>query len=214
MVESPINVIPNEINPLGQDGWEVRTRPSLAGARLAQRFAGAQVQSIPSSADTLVLLIEGSSDNPLAIEAELAANPDIKWFEQQIPMPIVLRGGGPTITDPLFPNQWHLINSGQFAGIPGIDANVQGPWSEGVLGSGVVIGIVDDGLTRGHPDLAPNYRADLSYDYVSNDPDPSPGGHGSAVAGVAAARDDGSACRRRARVAPRRCRQGHWSKQV
>jgi len=82
VVESPINVIPNEINPLGEDSWAVRTRPGLAGARLVERFPGAQVQSIPSLADTLVLLIEGSSDNPLAIEAELAANPDINWFEQ------------------------------------------------------------------------------------------------------------------------------------
>ena len=56
--------------------------------------------------------------------------------------------------------------------------------------AGVVIGIVDDGLERTHPDLSPNYTATHSFDFNFNDFDPSPDlfdDHGTAVAGVAAA---------------------------
>jgi len=95
--------------------------------------------------------------------------------------------------DPLFPDQWHLQNTGQSGGTPGVDANVVLAW-DSVTGSGVVIGIVDDSLEYDHPDLLANYRADLSYDFWEGDPDPSPSpsaiygdNHGTAVGGVAAA---------------------------
>ena len=83
--------------------------------------------------------------------------------------------------------QWHLRNTAN----PGRDVNVVPAWNRNITGAGVTIGIVDDGLERTHPDLAPNYSAADSRDFVSNDSDPSPGTsdfHGTAVAGVAAAR--------------------------
>jgi subtilisin-like proprotein convertase family protein len=90
--------------------------------------------------------------------------------------------------DPLFANQWHLLNTGQGGGTGGEDANVTGVW-EAYLGTGVLIAIVDDGLQRTHPDLAARYVAAASYDFNGNDPDPTPVGndaHGTAAAGVAA----------------------------
>ena len=93
--------------------------------------------------------------------------------------------------DPLFQDQWHLRNTGQTFGTPGADANVETAWDL-VRGTGIVIGIVDDGLQHTHPDLIAQYRPDLSYDFKDNDSDPSPedsnDGHGTSVAGVAAAR--------------------------
>jgi Ca2+-binding RTX toxin-like protein len=92
--------------------------------------------------------------------------------------------------DPLFLNEWHLQNVGQTGGSPGSDANVTPVWDT-IRGTGVVIGIVDDGLDHTHPDLVPNYVPSLSFDFNSNDPDPQPNStfedHGTAVAGVAAA---------------------------
>lgn len=89
--------------------------------------------------------------------------------------------------DPLLSDQWHLINSGQ-VGIVGNDVNVLPAW-QSVTGKGVTIGIIDSGLQHTHPDISSNYRPDLSYDFQENDTDPSPDiiGHGTAVAGVAAA---------------------------
>lgn len=86
--------------------------------------------------------------------------------------------------------QWHLRNTGDGGGIAGIDLNVVSAWNN-YRGSGIRIGIVDDGLQVAHPDLAAN--ADLSNDRDFNDldDDPSPGSgdfHGTACAGVAAAR--------------------------
>ncbi|MDY6939455.1 MAG: S8 family serine peptidase [Cyanobacteriota bacterium] len=89
--------------------------------------------------------------------------------------------------DPLFADQWHLVNTGQTGGTPGADANIELAWDL-ALGTGVTIAIVDDGLQHEHPDLTDRYRADLSYDFNDDDADPTPTNryHGTAVAGVAA----------------------------
>ena len=90
--------------------------------------------------------------------------------------------------DPLYPNQWHLSNTAQTGGTPGVDANVESVWNN-YLGTGVVIGIVDDGFQHSHPDLSASYDASLSYDFNDDDTDPTPIGnnnHGTSVGGVAA----------------------------
>lgn len=93
--------------------------------------------------------------------------------------------------------QWHLWNRAPISRMnSGVDSNILKAWGAGITGEGVVIGIIDDGVAGDHPDLAPNYRADLSKNFS---PDPTiaaaPQGpqtdfdnHGTAVAGVAAAR--------------------------
>ncbi len=87
-----------------------------------------------------------------------------------------------------FPGQWHLINEHT----PGLDAGVQGAWSRDITGEGVVIGIVDDGLQTGHPDLAANYGSADSWDFGQNDGNPNPvyeeDVHGISTSGVAGAR--------------------------
>lgn len=98
-----------------------------------------------------------------------------------------------TPNDTLFPDQWHLDNTGQGGGTPDADINVT-PWwdfdNEMRLGNGVNIAVVDDGLETTHADLEDNYKAELSTDINAGDSDPSPGSgnnHGTAVAGLAAA---------------------------
>jgi len=91
--------------------------------------------------------------------------------------------------DPLFSQQWHLRNTGQSGGTAGEDIRVTTAWDR-FRGSGVVIGIVDDGLQSTHPDLSGRYVSSLSYDFNGNDTNPAPGAgddHGTAVAGIAAA---------------------------
>ncbi len=91
-----------------------------------------------------------------------------------------------------FPGQWHLGNGA----VPGVNIKVPLAWARDVTGTGVLIGIVDDGLEIDHPDLQSNYVAGDSHDFGGvGDGDPSPvnGGnkedrHGTSVAGVAAAR--------------------------
>lgn len=90
-------------------------------------------------------------------------------------------------TGPL-PQQWNV--NGNANGYVGADFNLA--WRRDTIGTGVTIGIVDDGLERTHEDIAPAYSAADSFDFGQNDADPSPvfndDDHGTAVAGVAGAR--------------------------
>ena len=117
--------------------------------------------------------------------------------------------GGP---DPLFVDQWHLENTGQtaldgsVAATPGVDLGVDGAWSAGYRGSGVGIAVLDDAVDIGHEDLRANVLSGRSVDYTDGGDDPSPEDgsglfHGTAVAGISAARDD-NGCGGRG-VAPR-----------
>ncbi|MCX6973123.1 MAG: S8 family serine peptidase, partial [Verrucomicrobia bacterium] len=107
--------------------------------------------------------------------------------------------------DPYIQLQWHLNNFGQkqkdgnYSATPGIDINVESVWNYPETnsanynrGQGVTIGIVDDSLQWNHPDLSPNMRNELNWDWNQGDADPSPyydeDSHGTACAGVAAAR--------------------------
>lgn len=62
----------------------------------------------------------------------------------------------------------------------------------GILGSGVKVAILDDGLDCTHPDLAANFAG--GYDFVHMTPECAyaPGPHGTAVAGIIAAAANGS----------------------
>lgn len=81
------------------------------------------------------------------------------------------------ISDPLYPQQWHLRQL-QFDVVN--------------TGKGVTVAIVDDGLQHSHLDLRDNYNPLLSYDFNGKDMDPAPNtfqndGHGTSAAGVCGA---------------------------
>lgn len=114
------------------------------------------------------------------------------------------------VSRPGFPGQWHLFNTGpsyiDFYSTQDrttermfnarVDAGLRQAWGLGYTGKGVVIGIVDDGVDGSSYDIAPGYRADLSRNFSSNKalsnapqgPQFLSDNHGTAVAGVAAAR--------------------------
>jgi kexin len=97
--------------------------------------------------------------------------------------------------DTFFTNQWHLRNTGQFSGVSGTDIRVTNVWDT-YRGAGQVIAIIDDGLQTAHPDLSANVNTTIDYDINYSDGDPSPDiagdDHGTACAGVAAARGNNS----------------------
>lgn len=108
-----------------------------------------------------------------------------------------------TPNDPLFGQQWGLLNTGQAnfvsggpAGTPGGDLNADQLWDSdgnGVAdhtGRGtVIVAVVDDAIDTGHEDLAANIVA--GYNFVNNNTDPRPANstetHGTSVAGCVAA---------------------------
>ena len=109
-------------------------------------------------------------------------------------------GGG----DPLYSEQWHLVNTGQTAfsdagGVAGADLQMSSAIAAGRSGDGVKLAVTDMGLETCHPDLSANAAGRGSYNFayerlaaVGARPDQPYyfgvlGDHGTSVAGVAAA---------------------------
>jgi subtilisin-like proprotein convertase family protein len=182
-------------SPVLTDVWAVRLAPGTDPAVVASRLGavnyrplgklrGYYLFEIPPGAQ-----LSGEGETTQRIRSEAG----VQWAERQ-----VARQRHPRLpADPLFPLQWHLNNLGQTGGVVGEDIHVLPAWAAGYSGSGIVIGIVDNGLQHTHPDLAQNYLPSASWDFNGGDADPAPGPadlHGTAVAGLAAARDDGASC--------------------
>lgn len=97
-------------------------------------------------------------------------------------------------SDPLVAQQWHLKYQSQAGAVANSDIRVENAWlydsTGGVKGTGVRVGVVDDGLETAHPDLAANVDIADGKDWNGNDLDPNPGtgdNHGTACAGNVAA---------------------------
>lgn len=134
----------------------------------------------------------------LEAAAALAAQPGVEHVEPVLKRKLAKRL---VPNDPLFSQQWTLLNTGQNGGTVGADINVTNVW-DNYRGTGIVIGVIDDGFQYTHPDLAANANTAIHYDYRDGDNDPKPEGtagvnaqgnpnadsHGTATAGVIAAR--------------------------
>ncbi len=111
-------------------------------------------------------------------------------------------------TDPYYESQWHLHNSGE-------DLNIGTVWNTN-RGEGIRVAVVDDGLDIYHEDLSVNNIPEASYNFVPgdfgystsiSDPYSNNAYHGTAVAGVIAARDKNG--RGLSGIAPRSCLVGY-----
>lgn len=161
-------------------------------AESAVAAAGLKITNRPSYAPDH--LVAEATSPLLALEAmeKLSQSPEILSAE-----PLLMRHATRKVllNDPLFPQQFHLKNNGQFAGKKGIDIGVTDVWDE-FQGQGIRIAIVDDGLQIAHPDLAPNADTANHFDWNDTPPDTNPAPdrsrdyHGTAVGGLAAARGD------------------------
>jgi len=103
------------------------------------------------SGDTKVTLRTAAAETMAADN-----NFGIKWFERQVLKKRVKR----SITDPLYVRQWHLHKVSNF-----VNVNAREAWSLNITGNGVTIAIVDDGLQYVHPDIAPNFVRNGSYNF-------------------------------------------------
>ena len=110
----------------------------------------------------------------------------------------VSRGG---ISDTWYGCQWHLQDDGLSGSGSTEDINVEGVWSGGNRGAGITVAVVDQGMHHQHEDLTDNVDTSKNHDFVGQ------GGiyhpfetHGTAVAGIIAARDNSIGTRG---VAPR-----------
>jgi subtilisin family serine protease len=174
-------------------------------------------QSITYSSDEYVLrLVDPKHSDPLSVSRELFESGLARWaepnFVQQWHKDFVP-------DDPLFAQQWALQNTGQTGGVVGADARLTGAWDIERGKPSITIAVIDDGVQLSHPDLAPNiytnkqeipgnhidddhdgFVDDLhGWNFVADNNQVGPLGtgengdnHGTAVAGVAAARGNNS----------------------
>lgn len=97
--------------------------------------------------------------------------------------------------DPLLSTQWHLFDIGRL-GFGQTDdlGGLERVWAD-YCGAGVSVGIWDDGVQSAHWDLVPNYDAtkEITVNGTLNQGEPTATGdnHGTAVAGLIAADDNG-----------------------
>ncbi|KDR67665.1 hypothetical protein GALMADRAFT_105622 [Galerina marginata CBS 339.88] len=123
----------------------------------------------------------------------------VPFLERQTPVELVKRAP-PSRTsalgvakrlglkDPLFPEQWHLINDDY----PEHMMNTTPVWDMGFTGKGVLTSFLDDGLDFETEDLKDAFDAKNSYDFNAHVPLPRPTGlrdhHGTRCAGQVVAR--------------------------
>lgn len=178
------------------DTWAVQVQPGTDPNVLAQQMGAQNLGQIGALDGYYLFRIPGTDSEVTGAAGVFAASGQVLWFEQQVKYQQSKRV---VISDPQYPNQWHLNN----ATIGEVDANTMPAWDGGYTGTGVNIAVVDDGLEATHPDISGNYNATGSWDFVTydvdgGDSDPSPAlagdNHGTPVGGVAAANNDGSSC--------------------
>ena len=95
------------------------------------------------------------------------------------------------INDPLYGCQWHLNNDDQFRNSGGHDIRVEEVWPT-YTGSGINVAVVDDGMHYQHEDLTDNVLTSFNHNYHPDLTDiyhPFED-HGTAVAGLIAAKDN------------------------
>ena len=97
-----------------------------------------------------------------------------------------------SLGDPLSGCQWHLSNTGAVqAGGARKDINVANAWLT-TKGEGVTVAVVDGGLDSGHADLRDNVLVSRNHNYLgTGDIRNLTNDHGTNVAGLIAARDNG-----------------------
>ncbi len=196
------------------DKWLVALNAGTSPNQLAA-FGVVGAQPVQYWANAYVVTL-GTARDVAAFGRDVTASGLAAWFSPQIKHNVSKRA------DPLFADQWHLSNTGQTGGTAAADANVTPVWNQNITGTGVVIGVVDDGFEYTHPDLNDNAwtnPGEIAGDGIDNDGngfvddihgfdfngidgltpdgDPTPDAtnfdfHGTSVSGVAASERDNS----------------------
>jgi thermitase len=118
--------------------------------------------------DLFIVDLPGNASE-VAVQARLAHNPQLKFAELDRRVEL-----GFAANDPYLGSQWHLSK-----------INASAAWDV-ARGQGVTIAILDTGVAASHPDLAANLVPGWNV-YGNNADTSDPHGHGTAVAGAAAA---------------------------
>jgi len=122
--------------------------------------------------------------DPVELSKKYEEDPNIEYAEPNYIAQICIEPN-----DPYFGDQWGLHNTGQYH-LNDADIDAPEAWEVEKGDTTVIIGIIDTGVDWGHPDLVDKI-INTGYDFVNDDNDAmDDNGHGSHVAGIAAASTD------------------------
>jgi len=147
--------------------------------KVAQELGAEVVRRGPLNYVTLEFKGDRSLSQVLEI---LKTTPGITGAEENYRRKVTALAPSTLPKDPMFKNQWSMING-----------DVPGAWDMGATGQGVTIAFVDTGAALNHPDLKENllsgYNAITQSEALGATTDNN--GHGTHVAGIAAAERNG-----------------------
>ncbi|MFP4281296.1 MAG: S8 family peptidase, partial [Opitutales bacterium] len=176
--------------------WFVELIPGTSPGAVAEAVEAESWSPVGRLDDAYLFTFRGEAQD---LGARLATHPAIIWEEERVER--VYHPRVSTADEPLFADQWHLENRQQWGGLVDVDVGATGAWADDLDGSGIGVAVVDSGVQYTHPEFAANYID--GYDYIEENRTPLPdddtwtGGfgtsddHGTAVAGIIAAADNG-----------------------
>ncbi len=131
-----------------------------------------------------------SSDDVLNLIQKLSSDKKIVWCEPDMIL------GKTCNSNPLYPQQFYLKNTGQFGGVAGIDINIEDAWTIVKGKPSVKVAVLDTGVDLNHEDLVEHLGQ--GYTAGSNTGDGSPQNivgkkncaHGTCCAGIIGATDN------------------------
>ncbi|MGI9108078.1 MAG: S8 family serine peptidase [Pyrinomonadaceae bacterium] len=205
-----IQRIADELNDRLTDRFEFINNEAVIADEdgLAPETVAAQYRALPEveyAEPTFVIDLdpaEGESDFD---------DSDIAEADDDEDDPPVVREGSPQPNDPLFHEQWSLLNTGQREGVGGADICATRAWAKTKGSDKLVVAVIDTGVDYNHQDLHNNMwtrpaslaaytDAELGsfddrhgFDAADNDGDPmDDNGHGTHCAGIIGAEGDNS----------------------
>jgi len=188
------------------NSWVVRAPSGTTANALRSQTGINSITAFAGASNTFIVNPVGATHG--VIVDSLANAASVEYFYPELGNRGVSRS---VPNDPLFSDQWHLLNTGQLVSQPD-SLDTYATWGEDIraveawdtaTGDGVVIGIIDDGVYIGHPDLGASgtenfdptkYSPDLSFNFNNPGflpiPNTATDFHGTAVAGLAAGDGD------------------------
>lgn len=145
------------------------------------------IDALPADPDVYLVRTSGNVDT-LNLANRLHEHARIVYAEPNFISSIIRDGNGDP-NDSFYSLQWYLNNDGSIFGSKAdADINAREAWNIQTGNESIIIAILDDGVQTNHPDLSAKIVS--YYDLYEGDQGPMPhswDGHGTAVAGIAAA---------------------------
>ncbi len=128
---------------------------------LAEEYGIELVNGHENSRRCIFRLKDTNLENPINLSMYIENDDRTQWAEVKHKAKIILN------EDEYYPFQWHLNNTGQSTGTPGIDINILPLWEIGIFGSeDIIVAIIDDGVDGNN--LEAEYEINPHGDFLLN----------------------------------------------